>query len=81
MPCSQMISMNWMPPRAIDTSRPATLPAANALILNRPRWNIGSAILVSMIRKTASSAAPPISSPSTTGDSQPIELPWYGWMP
>ena len=76
MPCSQMISMNWMPPRAIDTSRPATLPAVNALILNRPMRNIGSAIWVSMMRNTTSRATPPMSSPSTTGDCQPIELPW-----
>ena len=29
MPCSQMISMNCMPPRPIEASRPARLPAEN----------------------------------------------------
>ena len=70
-----MISMNWMPPRAMDTSRPAMLPAVNSRILNRLSRNIGSATLRSMSTNTSSSATPPISSPSTTGLCQPIELP------
>jgi hypothetical protein len=69
-----MISMNWMPPRAIDTSRPATLPAVNSRILNSDSRNIGSATRVSMTRKISSTTSPPMISPSTTGDSQPIEL-------
>ena len=69
-----MISMNWMPPRAIDTSRPATLPVVNSRILNSDSRNIGSATRVSMTRKMISSTRPPMISPSTTGDPQPIEL-------
>jgi hypothetical protein len=51
--CSQMISMNGIPPRAIATSRPATLPAVKALIRNRLSWNIGSAIRLSMLQGRA----------------------------
>ena len=50
------------------------LPAVNSRILNSDSRNIGSATLVSMITKMSSTARPPMISPSTTGDSQPIEL-------
>ncbi len=81
MPCSQMISMNCMPPRPIEASRPARLPAENARIRNRFMWNIGSDTWFSMKQKTTSSTAPPMSPVSTHGFVQPIEWPPYGWMP
>ena len=71
-----MTSMNCRPPRAIEPSRLAALPAANARILNRPSWNIGSAIRVSMRQNATSSAAPPARPPSTYGLVQPV-----GWPP
>ena len=81
MPCSQMMRMNWKPPRAIDTSRPARLPKVKARIRNRLSWNIGSAIRVSMMPNTTSSATPPIRPASTHGLVQPMVPPRYGWMP
>ena len=73
MPCSQMISMNCMPPRPIDASSPARLPAQNGRIRNRFMWNIGSATLVSTKPNTTSSTAPPIRPASTHGLVQPWE--------
>ena len=75
MPCSQMISMNCWPPRAMAMSRPAMLPAVNALIRNKPSSNIGSAILLSMMQNTTSSATPPTSRPITVGLVQPMAWP------
>src|ERR1700753_3091916 len=71
MPWSQMISTNCMPPRAIDTSRPARLPKAKARIRNRLSWNIGSAMRVSMIPNTTSRATPPVRPASTPGVGPP----------
>jgi len=76
-----MISMNCIPPRAMAASSAAALPAAKALILKRPMWNIGCATLVSMTQKLASSVTPPARPPSTHGLVHPIERPPYGWMP
>src|ERR1039457_246541 len=42
-----MTSMNWSPPRAMDTTNPATLPAVKARMRNRLSSIIGSATLVS----------------------------------
>ena len=81
MPCSQMISMNCMPPRPIEASRPARLPAQKARIRNRFMWNIGSETWFSMNPKTTSSTAPPMIPVSTQGLVQPCECPPYGWMP
>ena len=75
MPCSQMMSMNCSPPRAMDTARPARLPAVKARMRNRLSWNIGSAILVSMRPNTTSNATPPTSPASTQGFVQPIVCP------
>ena len=75
MPCSQMISMNCWPPRAMAMSRPAMLPAVNALILNKLSSNIGSAMLRSMRQNTTSSATPPPSRPITSGLVQPMAWP------
>jgi hypothetical protein len=72
MPASQMTSMNCSPPRAMEPSRLAALPAANALILNRPIWNIGSAILVSKTQNAISMTVPPISPPMIHGLAQPV---------
>ena len=53
-------------------SRLAALPAANALILNRPIWNIGSAILVSKTQNAISITVPPISPVMIKGFIQPV---------
>jgi len=76
MPCSQMMSMNCRPPRAIELSRLAMFPAANARIRNRPIRNIGSAIFVSSTQNPASSAIPAAMPPSTNGLVHPV-----GWPP
>ena len=75
MPASQMTSMNCSPPRAIEPSRLARLPAANARILNRLIWNIGSAILVSTTQNATSTAAPPISPAMIHGLVHPVGCP------
>ena len=75
MPCSQMISMNCMPPRPIASIRLAMFPAANARILNSEMRNSGSATLVSTYTKMISSARPPKSAVSTHGLVQPIGCP------
>ncbi len=75
MPCSQMISMNCMPPRPIASIRLAMLPAANARILNSEMRNSGSATLVSTNTKMISSARPPKSMDRTIGLVQPIGCP------
>ncbi len=75
MPCSQMISMNCRPPRAIEASRVAVIPAANARIRIRPRSNIGALVCSSMKQNTISIATPPNIPPSTSGLVQPIECP------
>ena len=72
MPCSQMISMNCMPPRATEASAAEMLPAAKARIRNRPRLNMGSATRVSITAKAASNAHPAASSAMTSGLPQPI---------
>jgi hypothetical protein len=66
-----MISMNCMPPRAIDDSSVAMLPVANARILNRPSENIGLATRDSMNTNSASNANPPSRPVSTHGLVQP----------
>ena len=75
IPASQITSMNCRPPRAIEPSRLAALPAANARILNSPSWNIGSAILVSMMQNATSSATPVASPPTTHGLVHPVVCP------
>src|SRR5215211_9498450 len=54
-----MISMNWRPPRLIEASSPARLPAEKARIRNRSRWNSGSLERCSISRNRPSRAAPP----------------------
>ena len=76
MPCSQMISMNCMPPRPSASMKLARLPQAKARILNRESRNSGSATLVSTTPNTTSSAIPPKMAVSTHGLVQPI-----GWPP
>src|SRR6201987_3232406 len=51
MPCSQMISMNCMPPRLIAIARLAMLPAANARILNSEMRDNGSGTFVPLQAK------------------------------
>ncbi len=75
MPCSQMISMNCSPPRAIELSRLAMLPAANARIRNRLIRNMGSVIFVSMRQNATSRTTPVASPPSTNGLVQPVGCP------
>ena len=41
------MSMNCMPPRLIESIKLATLPAANARILNSEMWNSGSSTFIS----------------------------------
>jgi hypothetical protein len=67
-----MMSMNCSPPRAMDTAKPAALPAVKALIRKRLSWIIGSATLVSMMTNAASNTAPPTSRPKTVGFVQPM---------
>ena len=76
MPCSQMISMNCMPPRPSASIRLARLPQTKARILNRESRNSGSATLVSTTPNTTSSAIPPKMAVSTHGLVQPM-----GWPP
>ena len=78
MPCSQMTSMNCRPPRT--EAEMAELPAANARILNRSRWNMGSATLISMAEDEQEGAAADIPA-STGGPPHPIVWPPLGWMP
>ena len=75
MPASQMTSMNCSPPRAIEPSRLAALPAAKARILNRLIWNIGSAIFVSKMQNATSIRTPPISPPMIQGLVHPVGCP------
>ena len=75
MPCSQMISMNCMPPRPSASIRLATLPQAKARILNSEIRNSGSATFVSTKPKITSRATPPKMAASTDGFVQPIGCP------
>ena len=75
MPCSQMISMNWRPPRAMEASSVAALPAANARIRISRRSNMGLLTRSSMKQNAISSATPPIRPVSTSGLVQPITCP------
>ena len=81
MPCSQMISMNCIPPRPSASMRLATLPKANARIRNNDSRNSGSATFVSTTAKITSSATPPKMAASTDGLVQPIGWPPYGSSP
>jgi len=72
IPCSQMMSMNCNPPRPTEAISPARLPAQNARMRNRLRWNIGSATLVSMMQKAASRPMPPNTPASTHGLPHPV---------
>ncbi len=76
MPASQSTSMNCSPPRAIEPSRLAVLPAAKARILNSRSWNMGSAMCSSIRQNTTSMAAPPNRPVSTHGLVHPV-----GWPP
>ena len=75
MPCSQMISMNCRPPRAIEASSVAALPAANARIRSSRRSNMGDSTRSSMKQNATRRATPPIRPVSTTGLVQPITCP------
>jgi hypothetical protein len=75
MPWSQMIIMNWRPPRAIEDSRPAMLPAVNALIRKRRSWNIGRGTIRSITTNAARTASPPASSVMTRGLVHPMVWP------
>ena len=75
MPCSQMISMNCMPPRPSASMKLARLPAAKARMRNSDSRNSGSATLVSTTPNTTSSAIPPKMAVSTHGLVQPIGCP------
>ena len=78
IPCSQMISMNWIPPRPRAPSIPAMLPAVNARTLNRLSRNIGAGTLVSTQQNTTRMAIPPKMPASTQGLVQPVGWPPYG---
>ena len=75
MPCSQMISMNCMPPRPSASIRLARLPQKKARMRNSDSRNSGSATLVSTTPNTTSSAIPPKMAVSTHGLVQPIGCP------
>ena len=75
MACSQKISMNWSPPRAMEPSRLAAFPAVKARILNSASRNIGSATLDSMMQNTTRMAGPPIRPETTSGLVQPVACP------
>jgi hypothetical protein len=81
MPWSQMMSMNWRPPRPMEAISPAKLPAANTGERNSWRWNIGSGERSSMTQNATSSATPPNSPARTHGLVQPVLWLPYGWMP
>ena len=81
MPCSQMISMNCMPPRPSASMKFAMLPAAKARMRNSESRNSGSATLVSTKPNTTSAASPPNMAVSTHGLVQPIGWPPYGSRP
>ncbi len=81
MPCSQMMRMNIRPPRPSPAMRLARFPAVNGRSLNRSSRNMGSATLVSITVKTASTARPPMMSVRTIGLGQPMVWPPQGWMP
>ena len=74
-----MISMNISPPRPIEDSSDAMLPAVNARMRNSRRSNIGCGVRSSAATNAASIATPPMSRPSTSGLPQPIVEPPYGW--
>src|ERR1700722_2602829 len=67
MPCSQMISMNCMPPRPRASIRFARLPQKKARILNSDSRNNGSAPLVSTTPNRTRTATPPKLAESTPG--------------
>jgi hypothetical protein len=69
-----MISMNISPPRPIEASSPARLPALNAGRRNRPSRNIGCGTRLSMKTNRPRSATPPARQASTTGLVQPMGL-------
>ena len=75
MPCSQMISMNCRPPRAMEASSVARLPIANGRILSSRRSNMGLSTRSSMKQNATSSARPPNRPISTVGLVQPIACP------
>ena len=74
MPCSQMISMNISPPRAIAERKVDSVPNVNARMRNSGRRNIGSATRPSMITKAIRLATPAHSSAITRGLPQPVWL-------
>jgi hypothetical protein len=51
----------------MDTTKPAMLPAVKTRMRNKLSWNIGSASLLSITTKAASSTTPPTSRPKTAG--------------
>ena len=73
--------MNISPPRPTDARKLEMLPALKARMRKSDRRNIGSGERRSTWVKTKSMATPPTSAPMTSGLSQPIVRPPYGWMP
>ncbi len=72
MPCSQMISMNISPPRAIAARKVERVPKVKARMRNSASRNIGSATRRSIVTKAASEAAEAASRAITRGLAQPV---------
>ncbi len=81
MPCSQMISMNISPPRAIADRNVDSVPNVNARIRNSGRRNIGLATRASITANATSDATPAHSSAITRGLPQPVALRAVGADP
>ena len=75
MPCSQMISMNWSPPRPTDDISPARLPMPNDADLNKRMSTIGCSTRSSMKQNATSISSPATIDPMTHGLVQPVEEP------
>ena len=75
MPCSQMISMNISPPRAIAERNVESVPNVNARMRNSGSRNIGSSTRHSISANATSEATPAPSSASTFGLVQPVAWP------
>ena len=72
MPCSQMMSMNWRPPRPIEDISPARLPMPNEADRNSLMSTIGESMCSSMKQNATSDSSPKAIDPNTHGLVQPV---------
>ena len=75
MPCSQMISMNWIPPRPIADKKPASTEVVNARIRNSVNRIMGLGTLNSIRTNRIRRITPPMTPPSTLGFVHPMVCP------